>query len=135
MFLIIIMGIFIKKFENDKLTIALTHAIIFFFSFIFMVISLIFLKLIYSPFDCRNDNNDFIKTYKNMKKNAKISFIISILYLIICFIKIIFELYLCIVECRENIKKQNKEKEEEKEKVKKNLYNLVKDLELKINLN
>ena len=93
-----------------------------------MILCLIFITLIYSPFDCRNDNNDFIKTYKQMKKKAKISFIISILYLIICFIKIMFELYFGIVERRENIKKQKKEK------VKTNLINSEKDSELIINL-
>jgi len=99
-----------------------------------MVISLILITLIYSPFDCKNDNIDFIKEYKKMKKKAKISFIISILYLILCFIKIIFELYFGIIECRENIKKQKKEKEKEKEKIKTNLINSEKDSELVINL-
>ena len=46
-------------------------------------------KKMYSPFDCRNDNIDFIQIYKKFRKNAKISFIISIIYLILCFIKII----------------------------------------------
>ena len=91
----------------------------------------------HSPFDCRNDSIDFFKTIE-MKKNAKISFIISILYLIICFIKIIFEFYLYIVEYWEKIKKkkqkQKKEKEKEKEIIKTNLINSENDSELIINL-
>jgi len=129
-----IMVIYANMFQGCKLIFALIHAIIFFFSFVFMVISLILITLIYSPFDCKNDNIDFIKEYKKMKKKAKISFIISILYLILCFIKIIFELYFGIIECRENIKKQKKEKEKEKEKIKTNLINSEKDSELVINL-
>jgi phosphotransferase system glucose/maltose/N-acetylglucosamine-specific IIC component len=92
------------------------------------------IKNIYSPFDCRNEQNDFILNYKLLKKNSKISFIIIIFILFIYFCFIVFEIYLAKTKCKKDkISHENKLKQK-KEEIKRKIKNEITDSEMRINV-
>ena len=110
------------------------HGIPFLFTLIFFIISIFVIKKIYSPFDCRNEQNDFILNYKLLKKNSKISFIIIIFILFIYFCFIVFEIYLAKTKCKKDkISHENKLKQK-KEEIKRKIRNEITDSEMRINV-
>ncbi len=110
------------------------HGIPFLLCVIFLIISIIVIKNVYSPFDCRNENIPFLVNYRKLKKNSKISFIINIIILFIYFSFIIFEIYLAIVTYKRDKIYKKKNLEKKKEVIKRKIRNENTDSELRINV-
>ena len=110
------------------------HGIPFLLCVIFLIISIIVIKNVYSPFDCRNENIPFLVNYRKLKKNSKITFIINIIILFIYFSFIIFEIYLAIVTYKRDKIYKKKNLEKKKEVIKRKIRNENTDSELRINV-
>ena len=100
-----------------KFILLIIHGILFIFAIIFMVISIISIKKIYSPFDCRNDYNYANQNYQKFRKNATISFIIEIISFILYCFMLLFELYFAMTRKTEDIKYYEKDNLIEEEKI------------------
>ena len=118
-----------------KFILLIIHGILFIFAIIFMVISIISIKKIYSPFDCRNDYNYANQNYQKFRKNATISFIIEIISFILYCFMLLFELYFAMTRKTEDIKYYEKDNLIEEEKIQTTLKNTPNESELKTNLN